>query len=174
MYDCIKTKTNSLSSPVVVGLRDGFIRSLTVVKKLGKTIQQTHGEIWQRLYDKLTNCILKLVWNYRKNYMDQCITNRCQMCIQRTWVIYSVVVTRQSSPSIVSRPCNELTSVWSMFPYNTVLQDYIRSEFSALCMSKFGVLGSLFLLCSTFGFTWYCFTHVLVLLLITPTNKNKH
>jgi len=45
MYDCIKTKTNSLSSPVVVGLRDGFIRSLTVVKKLGKTIQQTHGEI---------------------------------------------------------------------------------------------------------------------------------
>ena len=43
------------------------------------------------------------------------------MCMQLTRVLYSVVLTRQSNPPIsqFNSPCNEFTSVWSMFVYNT-------------------------------------------------------
>jgi len=43
------------------------------------------------------------------------------MGIQWTRVLYSVVITWQSIPPIskLSRPCNEFTSVWSMFKCNT-------------------------------------------------------
>ena len=43
------------------------------------------------------------------------------MCIQWTHVLYSVVITRQSNPPIsqFNSLCNEFTSVWSMFVYNT-------------------------------------------------------
>jgi len=43
------------------------------------------------------------------------------MFIQWTRVIYSVVISQQSNPPITqfSRQCNEFTSVWSMFSYNT-------------------------------------------------------
>jgi len=43
------------------------------------------------------------------------------MCIQWTRVLYSVVITRQSNPPIsqFNSLCNELTSVWSMFVYNS-------------------------------------------------------
>ena len=48
------------------------------------------------------------------------LQNRCYMCIQWTRVLYSVVITWQSDPPIsqFNSPCNELTSVWSMFVYN--------------------------------------------------------
>jgi len=44
------------------------------------------------------------------------------MCLQWTRVLYSVVITRQSNPPIsqFNSPCNEFTSVWSMFVYNTL------------------------------------------------------
>ena len=47
----------------------------------------------------------------------------CYMCIQWTRVLYSVVVVRPSNPTVseFSRPWNEYTSVWSMFPYNISL-----------------------------------------------------
>ena len=43
------------------------------------------------------------------------------MCIQRTRVIYSVVITRPCNLPIseFNSPCNEFTSVWSMFAYNS-------------------------------------------------------
>jgi len=43
------------------------------------------------------------------------------MYIQWTRVLYSVVITRQSNPPIsqFNSPCNEFTSVWSMFLYTT-------------------------------------------------------
>ena len=49
------------------------------------------------------------------------------MCIQRTCVIYFVVITRQSKPPIskCSRQCNEFTSVWSMFPCNRKVNVYV-------------------------------------------------
>jgi len=49
--------------------------------------------------------------------------SRCYMCIQWTSVLYSAVITRQSNPPIsqFSRSCNEFTSAWSMFVYNTGL-----------------------------------------------------
>jgi len=39
-----------------------------------------------------------------------------------TFVLYSVVITRQSNPSISQfrSPCNEFTSFWSMFVYNNL------------------------------------------------------
>ena len=45
------------------------------------------------------------------------------MCIQWTPVLNSVVLTGQSNPPIsqFNTPCNEFTSVWSMFVYNTCL-----------------------------------------------------
>ena len=48
------------------------------------------------------------------------LQNRCYMCIQWTRYSYSGVITRQSNPPIsqISRPCNESTSVRSMFPCN--------------------------------------------------------
>jgi len=44
------------------------------------------------------------------------------MCIQWTRVLYSVVLTRQSNPPIsqFSRRSNGFTSVWSIFPCNTI------------------------------------------------------
>ena len=43
------------------------------------------------------------------------------MCVQWTRVLYSAVITRQSNPPIsqFNSPCNEFTSFWSMFVYNT-------------------------------------------------------
>ena len=44
----------------------------------------------------------------------------CYMCIQWTWALYSVVIPWQTNPPIsqFKNPCNEFTSVWSMFVYN--------------------------------------------------------
>ena len=44
----------------------------------------------------------------------------CYMCIQWSRVLYSVVITRQSNPPIsqFNSPCNDFTSVWSMFQCN--------------------------------------------------------
>ena len=44
------------------------------------------------------------------------------MCIQWTHVLYSVVITRQSNSPIsqFNSLCNEFTSVWTMFVYNTL------------------------------------------------------
>ena len=43
------------------------------------------------------------------------------MCIQWTRVLYSVVITWQSNPTIsqFNSLCNEFTGFWSMFVYNT-------------------------------------------------------
>ena len=43
-------------------------------------------------------------------------------CIQWTWDLCSVVITRKANPPIstFSRSCNEFTSVWSMVQYNTI------------------------------------------------------
>ena len=48
-------------------------------------------------------------------------TNRFYMCIQRTRVLYSVVITWKSYPTIsqLKGPCNEVTNVWSMIVYNS-------------------------------------------------------
>ena len=45
---------------------------------------------------------------------------RYYTCIQWARVLYSVAITRQPNPPIsqFNSPCNEFTSVWSMFPYN--------------------------------------------------------
>jgi len=40
------------------------------------------------------------------------------MCIQWTLVLYSVVITQQSTQ--FNSPCNEFMSVWSMFVYNNI------------------------------------------------------
>jgi len=50
------------------------------------------------------------------------------MCIQWTCVLYSVVITRQSNPPISQfrRPCNEFTSVWPVFTYNTHTNIQVR------------------------------------------------
>ena len=47
------------------------------------------------------------------------------MCIQQTYVLYYVMITCQSNPSILqfNSLCNEFTSVWSMFVYNTKTVD---------------------------------------------------
>ena len=54
------------------------------------------------------------------------LQNRCYICIQWTCVIYSVVITWQSSPPIsqFNSPRNEFTSVWSMFVlvYHTIVE----------------------------------------------------
>ena len=46
------------------------------------------------------------------------------ICIQWTWVLCSVVITWQSNPPIsqFNSPCNEFTSFWWMFVYNTCTQ----------------------------------------------------
>ena len=45
------------------------------------------------------------------------------MCIQWTHALYSVVITCHSNPPIsqFNSPCNEFTTVWSMFVYNTFI-----------------------------------------------------
>jgi len=48
------------------------------------------------------------------------------MCTHWTWVLYYVVITRQSNPQFNS-PCNEFTSFWSMFVYNTVYNMYQKN-----------------------------------------------
>ena len=62
------------------------------------------------------------------------------MCIQRTRVLYSVVITRQSNPPIseFNSLCNEFTSVWSMFPCNTLLETYLYT-LQAINMFKLGI-----------------------------------
>ena len=66
-------------------------------------------------------CMRTLTRPYWINYMDQCIPNRCYMCIQWTCVIYSVVITWQSNPPIskFNSRCHDFMSVWSTFVYNT-------------------------------------------------------
>jgi len=58
--------------------------------------------------------------------MDQCIKNRCYMCIQWRCVLYSVVITGQSNPPIskFNSPYNEFTSVSSMFVYNSCVHSH--------------------------------------------------
>ena len=58
---------------------------------------------------------------------NNALQNRCYMCIQWTRVLYSGVLTRHSNPSIskFSRPCNEFTSVWSLFVYNTMNVSFV-------------------------------------------------
>ena len=80
-------------------------------------------------------CIRILTWNYRINNMGQWITKGCYMCIQWTWVLYSVVITWQSNPPIpqFNSPCNEFTSLWSMLVYNndcTIFYYNLMSKFS--------------------------------------------
>jgi len=60
--------------------------------------------------------------------------NRCYKCIQWPRVLYSVVITWQSNPPIsrFNCPCNEITSVWSVFVYNT--------RFRLICLCIFDVL----------------------------------
>ena len=72
-----------------------------------------HANIDQKLLNKLQGSI-----HYK---------NRCFMCIQWTRVLYSVVITWYANPLIsqFNRPCNEFTSVWSMFPYNAKMNEYI-------------------------------------------------
>ena len=57
----------------------------------------------------------------RIHYMDQCITKYVLHLYTKDTVLYSVVITRQSNPPIsqFNSMCNEFTSVWSMFVYNT-------------------------------------------------------
>ena len=66
-------------------------------------------------------CMRKLTRYPRINYMEwtNAIQNRCYMCIQWTRVLYSVVITWHSIQPIsqFNSPCNEFTSVWSMFVY---------------------------------------------------------
>ena len=64
-----------------------------------------------------SNIDMKLRYKSRTNALQ----NRCYMCIQWTRVLYSVVITRQSNPPIpqFNSTCNEFTSIWSMFGYNT-------------------------------------------------------
>ena len=53
--------------------------------------------------------------------------NRCYMCIHSTRVLYSVVITQQSNTTIsqFNSLCNEFTSFWSMFVYNTIGQCFV-------------------------------------------------
>ena len=63
--------------------------------------------------------LLFSVWVHRHmNY------KRWYMWIQWTRVLYSIVITWQSSPPIsqLNSMCNAFTSVWSMFVYNTFSQ----------------------------------------------------
>ena len=57
------------------------------------------------------------------------------MCIQRTHVLYSVVITWQSNPAIsqFNSLCNGFTSVWSMFVYNTVVSSFVCVLLQAHC-----------------------------------------
>ena len=69
-----------------------------------------------------TNKIDGIIWEHLPDTTDlitrtNVLQIRCYMCIQWTCVLYSVVLTWQSNPPIspFNSPCNELTSVWSMF-----------------------------------------------------------
>jgi len=54
--------------------------------------------------------------------MDQmdALQNRCYTCVYNGHMFYPVVITHQSNQSIsqFDSPCNEFTSVWSMFVHN--------------------------------------------------------
>jgi len=56
--------------------------------------------------------------------IDQIFPNKLHgpMCIHWKRVLYSVVITRQSNTPIsqFNSLCNEFTSVWTMFVYNTL------------------------------------------------------
>jgi len=76
--------------------------------------------------------MFSIVWEHwpdtpEKNTWTNALQNRCYMCIQRTCVLYSVVITWQSNPPIsqFNSPYNEFTSVWSMFVYNTFAIIYL-------------------------------------------------
>ena len=55
-------------------------------------------------------CMKTLTRSYWINYEDQCIPNRCYMCIQWTCVIYSVVITWQSNPPFQNSTVGVTTS----------------------------------------------------------------
>ena len=56
-----------------------------------------------------------------KSHGPNVLQNKCYMCIQWARVLYSVVITWHSNPPIsqFNSPCNEFTSVWSMFGHTT-------------------------------------------------------
>ena len=60
------------------------------------------------------------------------------MCIQWTQALYSVVITRQSNSPIsqFNSLCNEFTSFWSMFIYNTKVSNKVTSNCFILCTNK--------------------------------------
>jgi len=67
------------------------------------------------------------------------------MCIQWTRVIYSVVIAWQSNPPILqfNSPCDEFTSVWSMFVYNTFpirICLHIQTEVSTQILLNYYIL----------------------------------
>jgi len=64
------------------------------------------------------------------------LQTRCYMCMYWTHVLYSVVITWQSNPpnSQFNSPCNEFTSVWSMFVYNTCIDLFNPMNVPVLCM----------------------------------------
>ena len=84
------------------------------------------------------------------------LQNRCYMCIQWTCVLYSVVITRQSNPSIsqFNSPRNEFMSVGlmyyiqyhmlSVFPGIILLQYFMVSKLASQYWSKYwgGLLGN--------------------------------
>ena len=59
------------------------------------------------------------------------------MCIQWTRVLYSVPITWESNPRIsqCNSPCNEFTSVWSMFVYNTRVLSYVIVWCMCVCFT---------------------------------------
>ena len=65
-----------------------------------------------------TNIDLKL-----RNKSHETMHYRIGVKCVHNGLLYSVVITRQSNPHIsqFNSPCNEFTSVWSMFLYSTML-----------------------------------------------------
>ena len=74
-------------------------------------------------------CMRTLTRYSRLKYMQ--LQNRCNMGIQWTGVLYSVVLTRQSTPPIsqCNSPYNEFTSVWSKCVYNSNITTKLKANF---------------------------------------------
>ena len=97
--------------------------------KLKVTMESTFWTLRNHFFLQYINSELKVkvtmesilfsVWVHR--HMNN---KRCYMCIQWTRVLYSIVITWQSSPPIsqFNSMCNAFTSVWSMLVYNTFSQ----------------------------------------------------
>jgi len=75
---------------------------------------QEHSTYWY--------CMRTLTRYSQINYMHQCVTTWGNMCIQWTHVLYSVVITWHSNPTVSQfiSTYNEFTSVWSMLVYNSL------------------------------------------------------